>query len=115
MGELRGAKRDLWEGGHRVPFLACWPGKIKPGALSDETIAHVDLMATVAAILGAQLPANAGEDSHNILPALLGEHGGKRGQSPFVQSTLRAVPAGTDRRLVGDCPLLLLLPRRPTP
>ena len=49
MGALRGAKRDAWEGGHRVPFLARWPGKIPAGSVSDETICHVDLMATVAA------------------------------------------------------------------
>jgi arylsulfatase A-like enzyme len=73
MGELRGAKRDTWEGGHRVPFLARWPGRIKPGTLNGETICHVDFMATVAAMLGAQLPPNAGEDSFNLLPLLLGE------------------------------------------
>jgi arylsulfatase A len=73
MGPLRGAKRDIWEGGHRVPFLARWPGKIKPGTSSDETICHVDFMATVAAILGAKLPDHAAEDSFNILPALMGE------------------------------------------
>src|SRR5208282_4287334 len=54
-------------------FLARWPGKIKPGATSDEIICETDLMATVAAIIGAKLPQNAGEDSYNILPALLGE------------------------------------------
>jgi len=73
MGELRGAKRDTWEGGHRMPFLARWPGKIEAGTTSGETIAHVDLMATVAGLLGAKLPDNAGEDSFNILPALVGE------------------------------------------
>jgi arylsulfatase A-like enzyme len=73
MGDLRGAKRDAWEGGHRVPFLARWPGKIKAGAVSDETMCHVDFMATVAAILGAKLPDNAAEDSVNVLPVLLGE------------------------------------------
>lgn len=72
MGPLRGAKRDAWEGGHRVPFLARWPGKIKAGAVSDETMCHVDFMATVAAILGAKLPDNAAEDSVNVLPVLLG-------------------------------------------
>ena len=72
MGGLRGAKRDTWEGGHRVPMLACWPGKIKPGSQSTETMCHVDLMATVAAIIGEKLPDNAGEDSCNILPVLLG-------------------------------------------
>jgi len=73
MGELRGAKRDSWEGGHRVPFIACWPGTIKAGAVSEETICHVDFMATVAAILDVKLPANAAEDSVSLLPLLRGE------------------------------------------
>lgn len=73
MGTLRGVKRDLWEGGHRVPFLARWPGKVQAGRSCDETICHTDLMATAAAIVGAELPADAGEDSENILPALLGQ------------------------------------------
>ncbi len=73
MGELRGAKRDAWEGGHRVPFIVRWPGKIKAGAVSDETMCHVDFMATVAALLGAKLPADAAPDSVNVLPVLLGE------------------------------------------
>lgn len=73
MGELRGAKRDAWEGGHRVPFVASWPGKIPAGVTSAETICHVDFMATVAAIVGAKLPDNAAEDSYNILPVLRGE------------------------------------------
>ena len=76
MGELRGAKRDTWEGGHRVPFLASWPGHIKSGAVSGETICHVDFMATVAELLKEKLPANAGEDSFSLLPALLGEKTG---------------------------------------
>jgi hypothetical protein len=73
MGKLRGAKRDLWEGGHRVPYIARWPGHFPAGATSSETICHVDLLATVAALLGEKLADNAGEDSFNILPALLGE------------------------------------------
>jgi arylsulfatase A-like enzyme len=68
----RGVKRDQWEGGHRVPFIARWPGKIKAGSTSAQTICLTDLMATVAAITGAKLPNNAAEDSFNILPALLG-------------------------------------------
>jgi arylsulfatase A-like enzyme len=73
MDGLRGAKRDLWEGGHRVPFIARWPGQIKPGSVSEETICHVDFMATVAALLDAKLPANAAEDSVSLLPALFGQ------------------------------------------
>ena len=68
----RGVKRDQWEGGHRVPFIARWPGKIKAGSTSAQTICLTDLMATVAAITGAKLPNNAAEDSFNILSALLG-------------------------------------------
>ena len=56
-----------------MPFLARWPGQIPAGAVSDETICHVDLMATCAAILGATLPPDAGVDSYNILPALRGQ------------------------------------------
>ncbi|MBL8872946.1 MAG: arylsulfatase [Planctomycetaceae bacterium] len=72
-GELRGAKRDAWEGGHRVPFIARWPGKIEAGTVSGEVMCHVDFMATTATIVGAKLPDNAAEDSVNVLPVLLGE------------------------------------------
>jgi len=73
MGSLRGVKRDAWEGGHRIPFLARWPGRIRAGGTSSETICLTDLMATSAALSGAKLPDNGGEDSYNIAPALLGE------------------------------------------
>ncbi len=73
MGDWRGLKRDIWEGGHRVAFIARWPGHIKPGSTSPEVVCNVDLMATCAALLGARLPDDAGEDSYNILPAILGE------------------------------------------
>ncbi len=59
--------------GIRVPFVARWPGKIHPGSVSHEIICETDLMATLAAVTGAKLPPGAGEDSYNILPALLGE------------------------------------------
>ena len=80
----RGMKRDQWEGGHRVPFLARWPGKIKPGTTSDQTVCLTDVMATCAAVVGADLPQQAAEDSYNILPALLG----KRPGGPVRQYTL---------------------------
>jgi arylsulfatase A-like enzyme len=72
-GNLRGQKSDLWEGGHRVPFLVRWPGKVKPGRTSSDLVCLTDLLATTAAILGARLPADAGEDSYNLLPVLLDE------------------------------------------
>ena len=69
---LRESKRSIYEGGHRVPFIARWPGKVKPGSLNGHTICLNDLMATAAEIIGAKIPANAGEDSVSLVPALLG-------------------------------------------
>ncbi len=68
---FRGYKADIFEGGHRIPFIARWPGKIPADSVSDEIICLTDLMATGAAIVGAQIPDNAGEDSYNLLPTLL--------------------------------------------
>src|SRR6185436_17381851 len=59
-GDLHGAKGTAWEGGHRVPFIVRWPGKVPAGTTSDETICHVDFMATLCAALDLALPANAG-------------------------------------------------------
>jgi arylsulfatase A-like enzyme len=102
MGPLRGAKRDAWEGGHRVPFLARWPGKIASGSVSDQTIAHVDLMATVAAMLGATLPEDAGEDSVNILPVLLGN----AGSTPVREATVHQSASGKFAIRRGDWVLI---------
>ncbi len=74
---FRGHKRDVWDGGHRIPFIARWPGRIQAGARTSELICLTDLMATCAALTGTTLPYNAGEDSFNILPALLGATNGK--------------------------------------
>ncbi|MCF6285795.1 MAG: arylsulfatase [Candidatus Hydrogenedentes bacterium] len=70
---LRGTKADIWEGGHRVPFIARWPGHVPAGTTSDALIELTDLIATCAAIVGANMPPKAGEDSRNILPTLLGK------------------------------------------
>ena len=70
---LRGLKRDIYEGGHRVPFMIKWPGVIKPGQVSNALISQIDLMATTAAILDTPLPANQAEDSHDLLPLLQGK------------------------------------------
>jgi arylsulfatase A-like enzyme len=70
-GDWRGQKADIHEGGHRVPFVCRWPERIEPGSRSDQTICLTDLMATLAAIVGDTLPASAGPDSYNILPAML--------------------------------------------
>lgn len=72
---LRGHKADIWDGGHRVPFVVRWPGKTRPGSTSGELVSLVDFMATCAEIVGERLPDNAAEDSVSLLPALLGKSG----------------------------------------
>lgn len=72
-GQLRGQKADIWEGGHRVPFIASWPKRIPQGTVSDALICLTDLLATCSAIVQSDLPSDAGEDSFNLLPELLGQ------------------------------------------
>jgi arylsulfatase A len=69
---FRGHKADLYEGGHRVPFVVRWPAKVKAGTTSDQLIGQIDFLATFAELVGAEIPAAAGEDSVSFLPVLLG-------------------------------------------
>jgi arylsulfatase A-like enzyme len=71
--DLHGQKADIWEGGHRVPFIVRWPGKVRPGTTSTEVICQTDLLATFAALVGSRLPRDAGEDSFNLLPLFRGQ------------------------------------------
>jgi arylsulfatase A-like enzyme len=71
-GDLRGYKGHIWDGGHREPFIARWPGTIPPGSARDETVCLSDLMATCAELVGQALDDNAAEDSLSFLPALRG-------------------------------------------
>ena len=70
-GDLLGFKFGVWEGGHRVPMIAKWPGKIKPGTTSDLLFSQIDLLATFTAMTGQDLSILEGKDSINMLPALL--------------------------------------------
>ncbi len=70
---FRGAKADIYEGGHHVPFAVRWPGKVAPGSTSNQVICLTDLLATAAAISGDELDSDAGVDSYNLLPALFQE------------------------------------------
>ena len=72
-GDLLGFKFGAWEGGHRVPFIARWPGHIQPGSRSDQLICSIDMMAAFSAIVGHSLGPDDGPDSFNVLPALTGE------------------------------------------
>jgi arylsulfatase A-like enzyme len=66
----RGMKADIFEGGHRVPFIVRWPGSVQPGTTNRQLVCLVDWMATVAAIVGHDLPLSAAEDSFDLLPTL---------------------------------------------
>lgn len=70
---LRGSKADIWEGGHRVPFIVRWPARIPAGSTSAQLICLVDFFATVADIIGRPMPAGGGEDSVSFLPAFSGD------------------------------------------
>lgn len=83
-GVLRGYKAEIYEGGHRVPFVARWPGKIRPGGTSRELICLNDMMRTCAAITAATVPADAAEDSCDILPDLIGRTATRRAQRAVV-------------------------------
>lgn len=72
---LRGMKRDGWEGGHRVPFIARWPGRIPAGRVTRQLMNTTDIFATVASIVGFELPDDVAVDSFDMLPVLLGVQG----------------------------------------
>jgi arylsulfatase A-like enzyme len=81
-GPWRGGKYSKFEGGTRVPFLVRWPGRVQPG-VSDALVSQIDFLASFAALLGEKLPANAGPDTQNMLPALLGDT--KAGRATLVE------------------------------
>jgi len=83
-GIYRGGKRDIYEGGHRVPFFIRWPGGIKqPGRTFDQLVGQVDLLATFAEIVGAKVPDDAGEDSQSFA-AVLRDPSAKRERLPLI-------------------------------
>ncbi len=84
----RGMKRDQWEGGHRVPFIVRWPGKVAAGSTSDQTVCLTDVMATCAAMTGAVLPASAAEDSFDLLPVLLGNENAAQARPYTLHQTI---------------------------
>lgn len=86
-GSFRGVKRDIYEGGHRVPFIVRWPGEIEAGAVSDEVVSQVDLAATFAGIVGYSFGKEEAIDSYNLLPVLRGEDYEKPLRTATVQNT----------------------------
>lgn len=69
--DWKGEKADVWEAGHRIPFIARWPRHIPAGTICSDTGSLTDLMGTLAAVLHRTLPPDAGEDSFNLLPMLI--------------------------------------------
>ena len=88
-GPLRGYKADVWEGGHRVPFIIRWPEVVKAGTVNDQLVHQADLLATFAEVLKVKLPDNAGEDSFSLLPLLKG------GCQPVRETSISCSIGGT--------------------
>lgn len=99
----RGKKFDIFEGGHRVPFIASWPGKIEKGSWTDETICTTDFMATAADMLGVELPDDTAEDSYSILPVLTQ----KKYSRPLREATVHHSNGGRFAIRQGDWKLIL--------
>ncbi|WP_296635697.1 arylsulfatase [Polaribacter sp.] len=85
MGDFRGLKRDIWEGGHHVPFIVKWPKQIKAGTVSNEVISQVDIMATISSITKTALPKTAGPDSYDFSSILKG----KKIKGPLREATVQ--------------------------
>lgn len=102
-GGWRGVKRDGWEGGHRVPFLARWPGRIPAGRVSDQMTNTTDIFATLASVVGYELPDDAATDSFDMLPAMLGTQEPGRSIRPHL---LTQSFRGEFQLRVGDWKLL---------
>ncbi len=85
MGPLRGLKRDIYEGGHRVPFVVRWPGVVPAGKVNDGLLSQIDVFATMAAVVGADIPAGSAEDSFNQLALIKGE--GRSVRDALVHNT----------------------------
>jgi len=74
-GDLLGFKFDSWEGGHRVPMIVRWPGKVEAGSRTDQLISNVDMLHSLASLVGYELKEGDAPDSYNMLPVLLGTTG----------------------------------------
>ena len=86
-GKFRGVKRDIYEGGHRVPFIVRWPGQVEAGAVSDEVVSQVDFAATFAAMVGHPLAEDEAIDSYDLGPVLKGESYDRPLRTATVQNT----------------------------
>ena len=89
MGDLRGLKRDVWEGGHHIPFIVKWSGKVKAGSVSDELISQIDIFASLVSITKSKLPEKAAADSYDVSQVWLENKTSKRDE--MVHNTFKGV------------------------
>lgn len=108
-GPFRGHKNTAYEGGHRVPFIVRWPGKVAAGQRSEVPISLTDMVATFADLLDYDLPDHAAEDSFSVLPALFGEEPGARDRPALIADTSR----GDFSIRRGNWKLIALVPQPP--
>ena len=99
----RGYKADIYEGGHRVPFIVCWPGQISPATRSNEIIVQTDLLATLAEIINHRIPADAGEDSVSLWPLLSGK---RKTDTPLHEAVISQSVSGNFAVRMGKWKLL---------
>ncbi len=93
---FKGGKRDIYEGGHRVPFLMRWPDRIQAGSTVDTPVCQTDYLATIADIIGAEVPENAAEDSYSLLPYMSGEVEVEEKRGPVIHHSASGHFAITD-------------------
>lgn len=103
---LRGSKFNTFEGGHRVPSLARWPGQIAPGHVSDKLCSTMDIFPTIARLAGAELPKDRVIDGIDISPILRGEKGAKEHDELYYYN-------GLSLEVIRDRKWKLHLPREP--
>lgn len=101
-GPYSGRKNSALEGGHRVPFIAVWPNKIKAGSVNNTLVNGTDIVATIAALTQVKLNEKQAKDSWNLLPTLLGQ--------PFQERNLLMQQAGSHKELMmreGDWKIII--------
>ena len=104
-GSLRGTKADIWEAGHRVPFMVRYPGKITAGSVCDVPVCLTDYYATVADLLGRNIPENAAEDSFNLMPLLEDSGGSTYKRAPVINHSsggMFAIRSGQWKLVLGN-------------
>ena len=117
-GSLRGQKGDIYDGGHREPFLLMWPRAVAPGSRCDELLSLTDIMATCAQLIGVPLPADAAEDSFSFLELLQGRAPDKPVHEAVIHHSLDgmfAVRTGPWKAVFGTGSGGFSEPRRYTP